>query len=102
MALLVSAGAWANEPTISAGAAEQMGALAAIKSSKTSVQRKIDSRLYLAMLKERGDARLNVLTDFRFVQPEADGRVAVDIPLASLSGLKSVVAASSTTRARRS
>jgi subtilisin-like proprotein convertase family protein len=43
------------------------------------------------MLKERNDARLNALTDFRFVRAEADGRVAVDIALTDASGIKPVM-----------
>jgi hypothetical protein len=78
-------------PKVTAGAARQIDALRGIKTSKSAVQNKIDSRLFLGVLHLRNDARLAPLTDFRFVQPEADGRVPVDIVVASANGVKAVV-----------
>jgi uncharacterized repeat protein (TIGR01451 family) len=72
-------------------AALQMQALKSIKTSKSATQNKIDSRLYLGLLKQRSDARLAPLTDFRFVKPEADGKVPVDIVLSTAAGLKPVL-----------
>ncbi len=68
-----------------------MNALQAIKMSKGAVQAKMDSRLYLAVLHEREDSRLAVLTDFRFVKPEGDGRIPVDVVLIGEAGLKPVL-----------
>lgn len=59
--------------------AAQIAMLQSIKASKTAVQKKIDSRLFMGLMKQKGDARMAALPDFRFVKPEADGRVPVDI-----------------------
>ena len=68
----------AAPPQIAPSAAIQMQALKSVKTAATPLQRKIDSRLYLGLLHRRSDVRLASLTDFRFVKPESDGRVAVD------------------------
>jgi uncharacterized repeat protein (TIGR01451 family) len=81
----------APAPKISASAANQMQALRGIKTSRSTVQNKIDSRLFLGLLHLRNDARLAPLTDFRFMKPEADGRVPVDIMVTSPGGVKTVV-----------
>jgi uncharacterized repeat protein (TIGR01451 family) len=91
-----SAGLWAApsgaaQPRIAASAVHQMDVLRSIKTSKSAVQNKIDSRLFLGLLHQRNDARLAPLTNFRFVKPEADGRIPVDIVLASRAGVKPVV-----------
>ncbi|HEX2831381.1 MAG TPA: proprotein convertase P-domain-containing protein [Thermoanaerobaculia bacterium] len=82
----------AQEPLkLAPSAALQVRALEAIKNKKTPTQEKIDSRLYLATLHARGDASVTPLTDFRFIQPERDGRVAVDIVLTSPGSMKAVL-----------
>jgi uncharacterized repeat protein (TIGR01451 family) len=68
-----------------------MGVLRGIKTSRTPQQNKIDSRLWLGVLHQRGDSRLAALPDFRFVVPEADGRVPVDIVVTSAAGVKPVL-----------
>jgi len=78
-------------PKLTASAAHQMDVLRSIKTSKNAMQNKIDSRLYLGLLHLRNDARLAPLTDFRFVRPETDGRVPVDIVVTSANGVKPVV-----------
>ena len=75
-------------PQLAPSAAIQMQALKAIKAASTPLERKIDSRLYLGVLHGRRDIRLTSLTDFRFVKPESDGLVAVDILLDGIAGLK--------------
>ncbi len=60
-------------------AAAQIALLQSIKAAKTPIQQKIDSRLFMGMMKQKGDARMAALPDFRFVKPERDGRVPVDI-----------------------
>jgi uncharacterized repeat protein (TIGR01451 family) len=77
--------------TLQPSAAAQMQTLISIKTTKTSLQNKIDSRLYLGLLHRRKDPRLANLTSFRFVVPEADGRLPVDIILSSASGIKPVL-----------
>ena len=81
----------ASPQAISGAAVQQIAALNGIKTSKTSAQRKIDSRLYLAMLHERNDARLASLATFRFIKAEADGRVPVDIVITSAAESKTVM-----------
>jgi hypothetical protein len=78
-------------PKLQPSAKSQMQALIGIKRSKTSTQNKIDSRLYLGLLHQQNDARLAQLTSFRFVKPEADGRVPVDIVLSSRDGVKPAI-----------
>ena len=78
-------------PRIQESALVQMKAIKSIKMGKTKTQQKIDSRLYLGLLHRRGDARLASLKTFRFVRPETDGRVPVDIILRSAAGVKSVL-----------
>jgi uncharacterized repeat protein (TIGR01451 family) len=91
-ALTFSGGLLAQAPPkIALSAAVQLQALRGIKTTRTTVQNKIDSRLFLGLLKLRSDARLAPLTDFRFVRPQADGRVPVDIVVTSAAGIKPVV-----------
>jgi fimbrial isopeptide formation D2 family protein len=78
-------------PKLQASAAIQMQALRGIKTSRTTMQNKIDSRLFLGLLHQRNDARLAPLTDFRFMKPETDGRVPVDVIVTSSGGVKTVV-----------
>jgi uncharacterized repeat protein (TIGR01451 family) len=78
-------------PKIAASAVAQMAALTGIKAAKSPLQSKIDSRLFLALLHRRNDSRLAPLTDFRFLQPEADGRVAVDLAVVDRTGVKPVL-----------
>ncbi|HTR03957.1 MAG TPA: S8 family serine peptidase [Thermoanaerobaculia bacterium] len=73
-------------PTVSA----QVDALQRIKEDRSGVERKIDSRLFLGLLHQRRDSRVEALTSFRFIRPDSDGRVAVDVILQSASGLKAV------------
>jgi subtilisin-like proprotein convertase family protein len=77
-------------PKVQPSALRQMQVLKGIKMAKSGTQSKIDSRLYLGMLKQRQDPRLAPLTSFRFVKPEADGRVPVDIALSSANGVKAM------------
>lgn len=78
-------------PKLQASAAIQMQAIRSIKTSRSAMQNKIDSRLFLGLLHQRSDARLTSLVDFRFVKPQGDGRVPVEIITTSPNGVKSVV-----------
>ncbi|WP_293368805.1 S8 family serine peptidase [Nevskia sp.] len=80
-------------PQIKPAAAAQMAALNQIKAAKTANQRKIDSRLYMSLMQQRGDARLSALTHFRYARPEADGRFPVDITIRRGGDVKSVLQA---------
>jgi len=94
MALMLSGFASAQtqpQPKIAASATRQMQALKSVKKSRTPVQNKIDSRLYLGVLHQRNDAQLAPLKDFRFVRPDADGRVPVEIVVVDAAGVKPVV-----------
>jgi uncharacterized repeat protein (TIGR01451 family) len=88
-----SAGGSAQSPApkLAASAVQQMTVLRGLKTSRTVQQNKIDSRLYLGLLHQRNDARLAPLTSFRFVVPEADGKIPVDIVVVSAAGIKPVV-----------
>jgi len=87
----VAGSAQSPTPKLSASAIKQMDVLRGLKASRSAQQNKIDSRLYLGLLHQRNDTRLAPLTDFRFVVPEADGKVPVDIVVISSSGVKPVV-----------
>lgn len=78
------------EPSIQASAASQIVTLQQIKTAKTAVQDKIDSNLFLALLRQRGDQRLQGLTDYQFLLAEKDGRTPVDIAIASRDGVAAV------------
>ncbi|HEY0553721.1 MAG TPA: hypothetical protein VGG20_05605, partial [Thermoanaerobaculia bacterium] len=98
---LLPAGLWAAPPAaaapklaapkLAASAVPQMQAIRSIKISKSAMQKKIDSRLFMGLLHQRNDSRLAPLTSFRFVKPEADGRVPVDVVLTSAAGMKPVI-----------
>ena len=90
LALSVGVSSAQEPPKLTASGALQIDALRGIKTSRSALQNKIDSRLFLGILKLRNDARLAPLTDFRFVRPEADGRVPVDIVVTKASGIKPV------------
>jgi len=78
-------------PKLTDTAARQMDALRNIKVAKSPAQNKIDSRLYLGLLHQRADNRLALLTDFRYVKPEQDGRVPVEIILKTPGAIKPVL-----------
>src|SRR5215203_5404957 len=78
------------QPRLAASAVQQIEALRSLKTTRTTTQNKIDSRLFLGLLHQRNDSRLAPLTAFRFVQPQADGKVPVDILVASAAGVKQV------------
>lgn len=83
--------ALAGQEAISSSAALQIQTLESIKRAKTAEEKKIDSRLYLALLEQRNDPRLAALPDLRFVTPEDDGKLAVDIVTSGVAGVQSVV-----------
>jgi len=80
-------------PHLTASAAAQMSALQSINDSRSALQRKIDSRLFQGPLHKRNDARLAPLTSYRFVKPDADGRVAVDVGISDAEAIGAVSAA---------
>ena len=73
---------------IKASALQQMAVLRSIKTNKSTAQHKIDSRLFLGILNARNDQRARALPDFRFVRPEADGRIKVEVILSGTAGMK--------------
>ena len=78
-------------PRLAASARAQIDVLTAIRESRTPVQRKIDTTLYLALLHHRADPRLAPLTDFRFAGADGDGRLDVELGLSGAAGVHSVV-----------
>ncbi len=91
IALTCAAGLWAAPPKISESAAKQMEMLTTIKTSKTAAQHKIDSRLFMAILKQRQDSRLSALPDFRYVAADADGTIEVDVEARQIQDMKTVM-----------
>ncbi|HEX3528688.1 MAG TPA: neuroendocrine convertase 1, partial [Thermoanaerobaculia bacterium] len=97
-ALLVAALAFASGPAgaqspprITASAARQIQAIQSIKTSRTVAQGKIESRLLMAVLKQNRDTRLSALPTFRYVTPDADGKIEVDIDARTTADVKPVV-----------
>ena len=78
-------------PKIQASAARQIDVLRGIKTSRSATQTKIQSRLFLALQKQRGDERLNALPDFRFVRPDADGSILVDVMSTTPVAVKPII-----------
>ena len=74
-------------------AATQIAAIEQIKKTASASQRKLDSRLLLSLMKQRGDARLSGLNRYRYAKPGDDGRFAVDISLARGADPKAVLEA---------
>ncbi|MCX7059662.1 MAG: S8 family serine peptidase [Gammaproteobacteria bacterium] len=82
-ALLLSGAVFAQAaPAIQASAASQIATLQQIKASRTAIEDKLDTPLYMALLRQRGDARLAQLPAYRFRAAGKDGRYAVDIGIA--------------------
>ena len=77
-------------PKVAPTALRQMQVLKALKASKSPVQNKVDSRLYLGIENLRNPQLRGELPDFRFVKNESDGRVAVDVILVNGAGIKPV------------
>jgi len=88
-----SATALAQAPRMAESAARQVEALRGIKMSRSATDQKISSRLYYAVLSQRADPRLAALPDFRFVKPNADGTILVDIDTTIGAATKPVVSA---------
>lgn len=90
---LEAGGALAQAPRIAESAARQVTALRSIQASRSATDRKVGSRLYNAILAQRGDPRLTALPDFRFVKPNGDGRVLVDVATVTGQDVKGVLTA---------
>ncbi|MGQ0621211.1 MAG: S8 family serine peptidase [Panacagrimonas sp.] len=76
---------------IQPSAAQQIAVLNDIKTSKSATESKLDSGLLMAVLKQRGDSRTQQLPDYRYVRPEADGRIAVDLIVKTTDGVGAVL-----------
>jgi hypothetical protein len=91
LALASSVAAAPGAPKIQASAALQIQAIKNIKTSRTVPQAKLESRLLMAVLKQRRDSRLAALPTFRFVAPDADGKIEVDIDTRTAADVKATV-----------
>lgn len=91
--LAASRAALAQSPRIAEPAARQIETLRGIMASRSATDRKISSRLYNAVLSQRRDPRLAALPDFRFLRPNGDGRVLVDVLTTSGAAVKPVLSA---------
>ena len=65
--------------TMQASAQSQIAVLQQIKNAKTLIEDKLDSALFMATLKQRGDARLAQLPEYQYLKAGKDGRYSVDI-----------------------
>ncbi|HEV7667643.1 MAG TPA: IPTL-CTERM sorting domain-containing protein [Thermoanaerobaculia bacterium] len=77
---------------IQPSAAAQISVIQQLKTSRTPAQGKIDSRLFLGILHLGNDARLAPLTEFRFLRPDPDGKIAVDVRAKTAEGIKPILA----------
>src|ERR1700753_999830 len=103
LGMLATAGSLGAEPLrISAGARAQIQALAAEKQARTPAQRKIDSSLIYARLRQRATAGASTASDdivlravplLRVAAADPDGSVLVDVLAASPGTLQPVLAA---------
>ncbi|MBK6407552.1 MAG: hypothetical protein IPF66_22575 [Holophagales bacterium] len=93
MILGPSANALAQAPRMAESAAKQVAALRGIKESRSASDRKVSSRLYNAVLFQRADPRLAALPTFRFVKPNADGTILVDIDTTIGAAMKPIMSA---------
>ncbi len=80
-----------SPPEIQPSLVRQLAALEQLKSGRSPEQKKIQSRLLLAVLAQRGDPLLRELPDLRVVAPDADGRILVDVDLLSPEGVEPVL-----------
>ncbi len=82
-ALLLAGAAHAQAaPTLQASAATQIATLQQIKQARTAIEDKLDTALYMALLRQRGDARLAQLPAYQYLAAGKDGRYTVDIGIA--------------------
>lgn len=65
--------------TVQASAQSQIAVLQQIKRGKTAIEDKLDSALFMATLRQRGDARLAQLPEYQYLKAGKDGRYSVDI-----------------------
>ncbi len=93
LAITLSTGVLAQPVKLQPSALQQVAVLSSMKASFSKTQQRIDSRLMYALQNQRSDPRIAALTSFRFIQPEADGRVPVDIILSGPTALKPVLEA---------
>ena len=82
-ALLLGGAAQAQPAaTLQASAAMQIATLQQIKQARTAIEDKLDTALYMAWLRQRGDARLAQLPAYQYLAAGNDGRYTVDIGIA--------------------
>ncbi|MBV8200429.1 MAG: S8 family serine peptidase [Acidobacteria bacterium] len=79
-------------PRLQASARAQIQALMSEKAARTPAQRKLDSHLIYALLRQRQDPRLASLAALRVPGPAADGTMLVDVKAFSPNGVKPILA----------
>jgi subtilisin-like proprotein convertase family protein len=90
---LTALGVRAEQVQLQASAREQIRVLRQEKRDRTPAQRKIQSKLLFSLYKSRKDTRLAALPSLRTKAPSKDGRMLVDVDLASSADFKTVLSA---------
>jgi uncharacterized repeat protein (TIGR01451 family) len=82
----------APPPQLQASARAQIQALTSEKAARTPAQRKMDSHLIYALLRQRHDPRLASLSTLRVPSAALDGTMLVDVKAFSANGIKPILA----------
>jgi subtilisin-like proprotein convertase family protein len=80
-----------GQPRLQASAVSQIQALMSEKAARTPAQRKMDSNLVYALLRERQDPRLGGLTRLRLPAPDPDGTMEIDVEAVSPAAVAPIV-----------
>ena len=83
--------AQAAAPAMQASAVSQIATLQQIKAGKTAIEDKLDTALFMALLKQRGDVRLSQLPNYRYLAAGKDGRYAIDLGLTGREDTEAVL-----------
>lgn len=79
-------------PRLQASAVSQIQLLMSEKASRTTAQRKMDSHLVYALLRQRQDPRLGGLTRLRLPSPDPDGTMPMDVEAVSPAAVGPILA----------
>jgi subtilisin-like proprotein convertase family protein len=80
------------QPRLQASAVSQIQVLTSEKAARTPAQRKMDSNLVYALLRERQDPRLGGLARLRLPSPDPDGTMEIDVKAVSPAAVAPILA----------
>ena len=80
-----------DSPTVTPAGRAQMVALKNLTLSRDVSDRKMDTRLYFAVLTSQRDARMAQFPDLRIMQAESDGLIPVSLISTATTGVKPIV-----------